>query len=104
MTTADALLADLRRLDIRLSVNGDKLHLDAPRGALTPELHDEVRRHKPEILEALRQAPEEGIVVTVEDLLKPDIRPCWACGESAWWEHPTTGRRICSTCHPDPRR
>lgn len=53
--TARALLADLADRDIRLSVAGDKLRINAPRGALTAELRQTLSEHKPELLEMLRQ-------------------------------------------------
>jgi thioesterase domain-containing protein len=51
-----AFLADLRRRDIRVWADGDRLHCDAPSGALTPELRDQLRSRKPELLEFLRAA------------------------------------------------
>jgi amino acid adenylation domain-containing protein len=52
MTTA-ALLSELRRRGIRLSVDGDRLRCVAPKGALTPEIRDEIAARKPEILAIL---------------------------------------------------
>lgn len=49
-------LADLRRRDIRLWPQGDALRCSAPDGALTPELRDELRLRKPEVLQFLRTA------------------------------------------------
>ncbi|NCT99625.1 MAG: amino acid adenylation domain-containing protein [Comamonadaceae bacterium] len=43
------LLARLARLDIRLSVDGDKLNVSAPKGALTPALREELGRRKEEV-------------------------------------------------------
>ncbi|MGQ0750492.1 MAG: thioesterase domain-containing protein [Betaproteobacteria bacterium] len=51
-----ALLEELRIRDIRLRAEGDRLQCDAPAGALTPELREQLRRRKNEILEFLRQA------------------------------------------------
>ena len=53
--TAQALLADLAACDVHLRVAGDKLRVNAPRGALTAELRRTLSDHKPELLEALRQ-------------------------------------------------
>lgn len=53
--TAKALLADLVARDVRLSAAGDKLRVNAPRGALTAELRRALLDHKPELLKALRQ-------------------------------------------------
>lgn len=51
-----AFLAELRNRDIRVRAEGKRLQLDAPAGALTPELCEQLRQHKDEILEFLRSA------------------------------------------------
>lgn len=50
------LLARLARLDIRLALDGDKLTVSAPKGALTPALRDELGRRKDEVKAHLGQA------------------------------------------------
>lgn len=52
----NALLQELRNRDIRIRAEGDRLQCDAPAGALTPELQEQLRRRKQEILAFLRQA------------------------------------------------
>ncbi len=54
--SAGALLAELRRRDIRVWVEGDQLRCNAPAGALTSELRDDLRQHKREVVEFLRSA------------------------------------------------
>ncbi len=56
MTPLD-LLAELERRNVKLTLAGDKLRLDAPAGVLTPELKDAVRRQKPALI-ALLEARE----------------------------------------------
>lgn len=56
MTSLDELLAELSRLDVRLVLDGDKLRVDAPRGALTPELHAALVERKAEVVARLRAA------------------------------------------------
>lgn len=51
-----AFLAELRSRDIRIRAEGDRLQLDAPTGALTPELREELRQRKDEILAFLQTA------------------------------------------------
>ncbi|HEX8988366.1 MAG TPA: thioesterase domain-containing protein [Rhodocyclaceae bacterium] len=51
-----AFLADLRRRDIRVWADGDRLHCDAPSGALTGELREQLRQRKADLLEFLRAA------------------------------------------------
>ncbi len=51
--TARALLADLAARDVRLSVAGDRLRVNAPRGVLTTELRRTLSEHKVELLSLL---------------------------------------------------
>nr|QEO74426.1 condensation domain-containing protein [uncultured bacterium] len=56
MTSGTTELLDrLRRLDVEVRAEGEALRLNAPRGALTPELRDELARNKQEILAWLRR-------------------------------------------------
>jgi amino acid adenylation domain-containing protein len=50
------LLGRLRERNIQLSVNGDKLSCSAPKGAITPQLKEELTRHKAELMTALAGA------------------------------------------------
>ncbi len=50
-----ALITYLSNKGIKLSVNGDSLLVDAPKGVMTPELRDSLTEHKAEILLMLRQ-------------------------------------------------
>jgi hypothetical protein len=52
--TALDLLAQLRRRGINLEIRDENLLIRAPHGALTPQLHTEVERHKTEIIAFLR--------------------------------------------------
>ncbi len=65
--TPDTLLESLRGRDIRLSANGDRLRVDAPRGRLTAELRDTLRQHKRELLALLRVPVGDG-QITPNDL------------------------------------
>ena len=56
--TAAEFVAHLRALDVRLSVDGDRLRCSAPKGVLTGELRDELTIRKGEILEWLREHGE----------------------------------------------
>jgi thioesterase domain-containing protein len=53
---AGAFLSELRRRDIQVWALGDELRCNAPVHALTPELRDELRRRKNEILQFLASA------------------------------------------------
>jgi hypothetical protein len=52
--TAATLLADLSRHGIELSVAGDRLHCEAPAGALTPDLKAALIANKNALLDLLR--------------------------------------------------
>ena len=52
------LLAELRSRDIQVWADGERLQCDAPAGALTPELRDQLRQRKSEIMEFLRGPAE----------------------------------------------
>jgi thioesterase domain-containing protein len=51
-----AFLAELRGRDIEVWADGDRLRCDAPAGVLPPELRDQLRQRKSEILKFLRSA------------------------------------------------
>jgi hypothetical protein len=53
MTTIDDLRTKLIDLKVRLSINNGKLVVDAPAGALTPELRSELTEHKPALLDCM---------------------------------------------------
>jgi amino acid adenylation domain-containing protein len=54
--TIEDFLSDLRRLDVRLWAEGDRLRYSAPKRALTPELYLKLQEHKTEVLTFLQQA------------------------------------------------
>ena len=51
-----ALLAELRRRDIRVRAEGERLVFDAPADGIEPTLRERLRQHKEEVLEFLRSA------------------------------------------------
>ena len=52
------LLADLEQKGIRLSADGGQLNIRAPKGALTPDLRDQLAEHKGEILNLLNRVEQ----------------------------------------------
>ena len=58
--SAAAVLAEARRLGIRLTARGDRLAFDAPRDAFTPEMREALVTHKPEILVLLRAEQQQA--------------------------------------------
>jgi amino acid adenylation domain-containing protein len=55
MKTA-AFLSHLNSLHVRLSAEGERLRIRAPKGALTPDLHSELTKRKAEILALLQKS------------------------------------------------
>ncbi|MEP7311423.1 MAG: amino acid adenylation domain-containing protein [Pseudomonadota bacterium] len=53
--TVEELMLDLRSRDIRLALEGAELRVNAPKGALSAELRDELIAMKPQILAALQR-------------------------------------------------
>jgi thioesterase domain-containing protein len=54
--SAAVFLEQLRSRDIQLRLDGDQLRCNAPSGALTPDLRDQLQQRKDEILSFLRAA------------------------------------------------
>ncbi|TMR90119.1 non-ribosomal peptide synthetase [Nonomuraea basaltis] len=73
MTTATAaevreLAASLRRLGIRLRVEAGNLRMEAPRGAVGPDLLARVRKHKDAIVRILATGESEGVGAQLRSL------------------------------------
>jgi hypothetical protein len=58
MTPLD-LLAELERRNVKVSLAGDKLRLEAPAGVLTPEIKEALRQHKAALIALLSGRPVE---------------------------------------------
>ena len=56
MTSINDLLSRLRSLDVRLTLDGDRLNVSAPKGALTEDLRAELSSRKEQIKALLREA------------------------------------------------
>ncbi len=59
--TAASLLAQLQGIGANLRVKGDRLLIDAPKGAITPELRQQLASRKPELMALLAQAPRQSV-------------------------------------------
>jgi DNA polymerase-1 len=84
MTTLE-LLSDLQNLDIHLECVGDKLRVDAPKGALTPELRSILLEQKATLLALLSGPPscsEETEQAQAEDgaVAAEIATACGVCG------------------------
>jgi amino acid adenylation domain-containing protein len=60
MSNAAELLERLRTIGVQLSLEDERIRLNAPKGALTPALQAELKASKPELLELLRLAQQNG--------------------------------------------
>lgn len=56
--TATELLTTARSAGIRLEARGERLHVEAPAGALTPALRDQLAQQKPALLALLAPVTE----------------------------------------------
>jgi hypothetical protein len=50
----------------------------------------------------LEHASQDYITVDAEELLRPDVRSCWACGSTTWWTDSYSVNH-CAVCHPERR-
>jgi amino acid adenylation domain-containing protein len=60
MSNAAELLTRLRAIGVQLNLEDETIRLNAPKGALTPALQAELKASKPELLELLRAARQNG--------------------------------------------
>jgi amino acid adenylation domain-containing protein len=65
-------LSYLAKLDVKLQVEDDRLHCDAPKGVLTPTLRAELSEHKAEIIAFLRQV--DSVARSQLELIRPISR------------------------------
>src|SRR3989442_490246 len=56
--TAIALLRELRRRGVAVSVDGNELEVSAPKGSLSSDLREQLAGHKAELINLLREASE----------------------------------------------
>lgn len=82
--TAETLIDTLREAGIRLTANGDRLHVEAPPGTVTPELRGRLIEHKADVmgLVAMRDrlhaiAKDVGVPDRIVDSLPAsELRAC----------------------------
>jgi hypothetical protein len=60
--SAASLLLDLRRLGIRLEADGERLRY-FPRSALTPDLLDQLKAHKADLLALIERFEERAAIL-----------------------------------------
>lgn len=63
MDSAERLLSELRGLDIRLFLDGERLRCSAPKGCLTRELEQRITAHKPGLIRTLRHSAPQPLAI-----------------------------------------
>jgi len=69
LRSIDALISELRELNVTLSVRGEELSCRAPKGTLTPQLTRELSARKGDILQFLKQA--DALTAGDDDAIRP---------------------------------
>ncbi len=80
------LLARLSAVDVKLRVENGELRINAPKGALTAELRDELRINKAEIIKNLRSASDVKQIssLPIEQMASQDSYPLTHAQERLW--------------------
>ena len=100
MTPAE-LVTETRRAGIVLQSDGDRLHVDAPVGALKPELRQTLAARKPELLVILWRLAAMRATVGQRPLVVTRLEAqggpsrCFSCGDPL--DHPR-GYGRCAPC------
>lgn len=78
MHTAPDLLAELTAAGIRIDAHGDRLHVDAPPGTMTPELRQRLLAHKADLLAVIEVRDRLLAMAAAEGLPRElvDVRTC----------------------------
>jgi amino acid adenylation domain-containing protein len=84
----ERLLSELRQQGVRIRSDGDQVHCDAPPNVMTPELVDQLREHKAQIIEFLSK---ETVGANVKDfegipvVSRTKLIPLSFAQESLWF-------------------
>ena len=109
--TAAAMIAELAQAGIHLSRHGDRLHVEAKPGTVTPAIREQLAAHKPELLALLEHpyairtrllnlALSEGLSASVVDTIPADELHLYAELDDTDLLLPLHLRARCSTCAP----
>ncbi len=84
MKNVKTLISDLRQSNVRLSLKGENIEIDAPKGALTTEMISDIRMQKGEILEYLRKNLGNAVFNRIKAIEKKDCYPMSASQRRLW--------------------
>ncbi|MGD8451996.1 MAG: hypothetical protein PVJ57_09280 [Phycisphaerae bacterium] len=96
--SATLILAELQERHIELRVHGDRLRY-RPRCAMTPDLAEQVKAHKAELLRLLRQTDTPHELSLAERVETGYVNPGWQ--PAAWAERLRQLADACEKMHPD---
>ena len=107
--TATALLDELHTKGVHLTVEGERVAVDAPKGVLTDALRQAIRQHKKALRALLAQPANDAAAIapcTQEAYTHPapltPCYPCVVCGSTERWNDHGIWR--CVACWPSPER
>ena len=89
MNNAAELLTRLRAIGVQLSLEEEIIRLNAPKGALTPALQAELKASKPELLELLRSAQQngrKGATGLIPRVARRDLMPLSFAQQRLWFQ------------------
>ena len=84
MSNVVKLITELMDRDIRVSLNGDKLKVSAPTGALTDDIKQQLQIHKEELLDFLRHSQPYAGKSAIEAVDRSGVLPLSYAQQRLW--------------------
>lgn len=85
MTSTGEFLERLRALDVRFTLDGDRLGVSAPKGAITPDLREELGRRKEEIKAWLAAQPRRDAPAALDPAPRSARMPVSHTQQRLWF-------------------